>query len=87
MHTEAVPWQLSLDPRFAGYQEDAQHIGAWLTIWLDGVKQSYAVAYDIAAGTLIRFALNERGAVIAEGDEVKLETVHGRVVVERRRPA
>lgn len=57
-------------------------IGDRLVVLIDGVDQyGRAESYDIDAGTVTRAKLNADGNLYCEGDEVAIETVHGKVEV------
>lgn len=78
MTTEHAPLRYSVE------QEDFDHeIGRRLRITLDGVVQHQVIAYDCVAGTIVRHAIDESGQVILNDalDEIKRETLHGKVAV------
>jgi hypothetical protein len=52
-----------------------------LEIRLDGVKQVQCTAYDIDAGSITRMVLDDKGKLVIDGEDAKLETLNGRVEV------
>ena len=71
-----IPRALSVDSRDYDW-----NVGARLNIRLDGVVQDRVVAYDIDAGTIIRYAVDEQGRGIGIGGAWVREKVSGLVEV------
>lgn len=61
-----------------------QAVGNRLRVSLDGVEMGYVVAYDMAAGTVLRHATDARGSVYLnpERTEIVTETLTGDVAVD-----
>ena len=75
-----IPKQLSV--RDKGYQAS---VGAALTITVDGVEQRAVIAYDIDAGSVLRYVENDGHIVFDPATEgAKEETVFGSVKVTTR---
>jgi hypothetical protein len=55
-----------------------------LEITLDGVRQTRCVGYDLDAGEILRFAADEEGRLIPDGDRALMEVVRGKVRVRVR---
>jgi hypothetical protein len=53
-----------------------------IRILVDGQQFDTCVSYDIDAGTVVYYPKDETGNVILDGDEIKVETVTGKVEVE-----
>lgn len=57
-------------------------IGARLVIFFDGEDQhGRAEGYDLEAGTVTRAKHDANGKIFCVGDEIAIETVHGKVEV------
>lgn len=72
-------------PRRVDMRDDGANASLDVDIFLNGVKQEYAVAYDLDAQTLTRYRRGPDGfPVLSPGDQWVQE--HGAVVVRWRTP-
>jgi hypothetical protein len=78
MQKAAIPRRLSVHDDAIDYSFTSR-----LRICLDGVEQKAVTAYDIDAGAVTRYVLDEKGKPVinAVRDEVETETVEGEVKV------
>lgn len=66
------------DPGYPAYLE-ARAMGLTVHCFLDGVKVSQVTVADEEAGIIVRAAKDAQGNLVVEGDQIKHETLHGRV--------
>lgn len=55
-----------------------------ITVYLNGVEVKHAVTADDGKGEVIAAVLDSRGRLTVENSEVKLQTLFGTVMIERR---
>lgn len=76
-----IPLRLSMDDPTTD-----RELAARLEVLLNGTPRTEVIGYDIKARTITRYATDERGHIITDGDEAKRETLTGDVAV-RLKPA
>lgn len=71
------------DRGFEAWMLAGGHSTKW-DITVDGVQQDWCVMADQELGEVRRHALDENGKHIIDIDEVRTETVFGKVIITRR---
>lgn len=78
--------RISIDKADRGYEAWVL-AGCYCTKWditLNGVAENDCIMADDELGEVKRFALDENGKHIIDGDDVRTETVFGKVTIARR---
>jgi hypothetical protein len=81
-HVTNIPVRLSVDDVSNGVV--TWEVASRIDVFLDGVKQPKAVAYDIEAGTVTRLLVDAKGNLLIDwvAGEVRRETLTGKVEVK-----
>lgn len=56
-------------------------IGRRIEVLFNGTVRDHVISYDVPGRTITRFATDEHGHIIIEGDDAKRETLTGDVAV------
>lgn len=73
--------RISSDRDDPGYMTWVLH--GWRRVLLNGIELRYVVTADDETGEVTRLAQNDKGEFIIENDEVRRETLRGKVEFKR----
>lgn len=74
-------------PRKLGVDDLKTELAGWVMvvdIFLDGVQQKNCIRYDMDAGELERYVVDEHNKLVLDGHSAVTETVRGEITVKLR---
>lgn len=81
---EQAPHRVSVDKSDPGYEPwiKLRSRGKDIRTLLDGVPVKYCVTADSDEGLVVRYPCDRNGRVLIHGDQVVMESVHGKVELQ-----